>query len=374
MSERILITGGAGFIGSFLADHLVARGDTVRVLDSLDAQVHPDGWPAWLSPGVERLRGDVRDKTVVARALDGVDAVVHCAAAVGVAQSLYRVQHYVDTNVGGTAVLLEAIAERTTRIRRLVVPTSMTAYGEGVYRRRADGAAVRPLIRTADDVARHGWEPVDPLDHGALDAVPTAETAELRARNVYALTKRYQEELATSLGSVYDFSVVCLRLFNVYGPRQALTNPYTGVLAIFLSRLLEGRRPLVYEDGNQTRDFVSVHDVVRAMALTIDHPTLNGAILNIGSGVPRGIRDVGLALADAVGRSDLAPEVSERFRAGDVRHCYADARQAAEQLGFRPTADWQTSLEEIIAWSRSAPVGDQFTRAEDELRARGLVR
>lgn len=374
MAERVLVTGGAGFIGSFLADHLVARGNTVRVLDSLDPQVHPEGWPAWLSPAVERIRGDVRDKAVVVGALDGIDVVVHCAAAVGVAQSLYRVQHYVDTNVGGTAVVLEAIAERTTRIRRLVVPTSMTAYGEGLYRRRADGAVVRPAIRTADDVERYGWEPVDPETHGPLDVLATAETAELRARNVYALTKRYQEELATSLGAVYGFPVVCLRLFNVYGPRQALTNPYTGVLAIFLSRLLEGHRPLVYEDGNQTRDFVSVHDVVRAMTLAIDHPSLDGVVLNVGSGVPRRIRDVAADLAGALGRADLAPEVSGRFRAGDVRHCYADGGRAAELLGFRPTADWRTSLEEIIAWSRSAPSGDHFARAEDELRMRGLVR
>jgi len=374
MPERILITGGAGFIGSFLADHLVARGNPVRVLDNLDSQVHPDGWPTWLNTGVERIRGDVRDKAVVARALDGIDVVVHCAAAVGVAQSLYRVQHYIDTNVGGTAVVLEAIAERTTRIRRLVVPTSMTAYGEGVYRRRADGATVRPAIRSAEDVEQYGWEPVDAETHGALDVLPTAETAELRARNVYALSKRYQEELATSLGAVYGFPVVCLRLFNVYGPRQALTNPYTGVLAIFLSRLLEGRRPLVYEDGNQTRDFVSVHDVVRAMALAIDHPSLDSVVANVGSGLPRRIRDVAGDLAEAVGRTDLAPEVSGRFRAGDVRHCYADAGRAEKLLGFRPSADWRTSLEEVIAWSRSAPVGDQFAQAEDELRARGLVR
>jgi dTDP-L-rhamnose 4-epimerase len=249
----------------------------------------------------------------------------------------------------------------------------MTGYGEGVYRRRRDGALVRPEIRTDDDVQRHGWEPVDPETAEPLDAVPTPEDAVLRARNVYALSKRYQEELGLSLGKVYGFPVVCLRLFNVYGPRQALTNPYTGVLAIFLSRLLGGHRPLVYEDGNQTRDFVSVHDVVRAAALAIDHPTLDGVVLNVGTGVARGIAAVGSDLAALVGRADLVPEVSGRFRAGDVRHCFADARRARDLLGFHPAADWQASLAEILEWSRSAPVGDHFERADHELRARGLV-
>jgi dTDP-L-rhamnose 4-epimerase len=262
------------------------------------------------------------------------------------------VQHYVDTNVGGTAVLLEALAERRASPAKLLIPTSMTGYGEGTYRRRRDRAPVRPEIRTDEDVARHGWEPVDPETAEPLEAVPTPEDAELRARNVYALSKRYQEELALSLGKVYGFPVVCLRLFNVYGPRQALTNPYTGVLAIFLNRLLEGHRPLVYEDGNQTRDFVSVHDVVRAAALAIEHPTLDGVVLNVGTGVARRIADVGHDLAALAGRGDLAPEVSGRFRAGDVRHCFADGRRAEVLLGFRPAADWQASLGEILAWSR----------------------
>lgn len=374
MPNRILITGGAGFIGSFLADHFVTSGHSIRVLDSLDPQVHPAGEPAYLAADVEFQIGDVRDKAAVVRALDGIDVVVHCAAAVGVAQSLYRVQHYIDTNVGGTAVLLEAIAERRASPAKLLIPTSMTGYGEGVYRRRRDGALVRPEIRTDEDVARHGWEPVDPETGEPLDAVPTPEDAELRARNVYALSKRYQEELALGLGRVYGFPVVCLRLFNVYGPRQALTNPYTGVLAIFLSRLLEGGRPLVYEDGNQTRDFVSVHDVVRAAALAIEHPRLDGVVLNIGTGVARRIAEVGSDLAALLGRAELAPEVSGRFRAGDVRHCFADSRRAQEALGFTPATDWQESLGEILEWSRSAPVGDHFERADRELRARGLVR
>lgn len=279
MPNRILITGGAGFIGSFLADHFAAKGHSIRVLDSLDPQVHPAGPPAYLAAGVELVIGDVRDKRTVLHALDGIDVVVHCAAAVGVAQSLYRVQHYVDTNVGGTAVLLEALAERGAPLRKLLLPTSMTAYGEGVYRRRADGALVRPEIRSGEAVERQGWEPV--------------------------------------------------------------------------------------ESGT---------GVVRAFALAMDHPTLDGVVLNVGTGVARRIGDVGRDLAAAAGRRDLAPEVSGRFRAGDVRHCYADGRRAEVVLGFRPVVDWQTSLGEILEWARSAPVGDHFERADRELEARGLVR
>src|SRR6185295_637514 len=241
-SERVLITGGAGFIGSFLAERFVADGRMVRVLDNFDPQVHGDAPPS-VPAGIDLRVADVRDKAAVVAALEDVDVVVHAAAAVGVAQSLYRVQHYVDTNVGGAAVLLEALAERKRAPAMLVVFTSMTGYGEGVYRRPSDGRLVRPPIRSEDDVQRYGWDLHDPETHEALEPVPTAEDATLLAGNVYALTKRYQEELSLSLGKTYGFPVTCLRLFNVYGPRQSLTNPYTGVLAIFLSGLLIGQRP-----------------------------------------------------------------------------------------------------------------------------------
>ena len=260
----VLVTGGAGFIGSFVVDRLLAAGHTVRILDNLDPQVHPDGPPAYLAPGAELFVGDVRDRAVLRRVLDGVDAVVHAAAAVGVGQSLYKPEHYVDVNVRGTAALLESLQDGAKGLRKLLVFTSMTGYGEGVYRRPSDGRLLRIPIRTADDIARHGWEPVCPETGESLEPAPTPEDSALLARNVYALTKRWQEELALSLGDVYAFPVVCLRLFNVYGPRQSLSNPYTGVLAIFLSRLVAGEQPVVYEDGGQSRDFISVHDVADA--------------------------------------------------------------------------------------------------------------
>jgi dTDP-L-rhamnose 4-epimerase len=373
VSDRVLITGGAGFIGSFLTDHYVARGAQVRILDSLDPQVHPTGRPAYLSPAAELLVADVRDKAALHRALDGVAVVIHAAAAVGVGQSMYKVQHYIDANAGGTAALLEALIERKQQLRKLIVFTSMTGYGEGMYRRPSDGALLRVDVRTQEQIDRHGWEPVDPQSGEVLVPAPTPEEAAPQAKNVYALSKRYQEELALSLGEFYGIPTTCLRLFNVYGPRQSLSNPYTGVLAIFLSRLLAGERPTVYEDGRQTRDFVSVHDVVRAAALAVEMPASDGMVLNVGTGTGRPIAAIAATLARLVGREELAPEVSGKFRKGDIRHCLADIGKLRATLGFAPETDWEQSLQEIITWSATAPRSDQFQQADRELRAHGII-
>jgi dTDP-L-rhamnose 4-epimerase len=372
-ASRVLVTGGAGFIGSFLVDHFLRAGRPVRVLDSLDPQVHPAGRPDYLAPEVELVVGDTRDKQAVARALEGVDTVIHAAAAVGVGQSLYRVQHYVETNAGGMAAVLEALIDRKQELRKLIVFTSMTGYGEGAYRRPSDGALLRPTIRSQEDVQTHGWELCDPVTGEVLEPVPTPEESTLLARNVYALSKRWQEELALSLGELYGFPTTCLRLFNVYGPRQSLSNPYTGVLAIFLSRLLNDERPTVYEDGGQTRDFVSVHDVVRAVALAIDTPASDGQVFNIGTGIARPIADIARTMARLVGRDELEPNVTGQFRKGDIRHCFADLSRAQQVLGFAPQTDWEASLREIAEWSAAAPKADRFQDADRELRAHGLV-
>lgn len=276
---KTLVTGGAGFIGSFVVDRLLSEGQDVRVVDNLDPQVHPAGRPAYL-PDVELRVVDVRDLPAMVDALEDVDAVVHCAAAVGVGQSLYRVKHYVDVNVGGTATLLQALIEPKQQLRKLVVLTSMTGYGEGVYKRLSDGKLMQPSIRTEEDIRRFGWEPRCPETGEELQPVPTPEDADMSVHNIYALTKRYQEELVMSLADIYGWPAVCFRLFNVYGPRQSLSNPYTGVLAIFISRLEENQPPVIYEDGNQTRDFVSVHDVSQAVMLGLRSSSANGQIIN----------------------------------------------------------------------------------------------
>ncbi|WP_129630703.1 NAD-dependent epimerase/dehydratase family protein [Candidatus Oscillochloris fontis] len=374
MSDRVLITGGAGFIGSFLADYYLAQGAAVRILDNLDPQVHPQGRPEYLAADVDLHIADVRDKDALRRALEGVDVVIHAAAAVGVGQSMYRVQHYIDTNAGGTAALLDVLIERKQNLRKLIVFTSMTGYGEGFYRRPSDGTLLRVDVRTQEQIDRWGWEPVDPATGEVLVAAPTPERAAPMAKNVYALSKRYQEELALSLGEFYGIPTTCLRLFNVYGPRQSLSNPYTGVLAIFLSRIMAGHAPMVYEDGQQTRDFVSVHDVVRAAALAVENPASDGMVLNVGTGKGRTIAEIASTLARLLGRAEIAPTVSGQFRKGDIRHCLADISQLQTTLGFTPQTDWEASLTEIINWSATAPQQDSFQQADQELRAHGIIK
>jgi dTDP-L-rhamnose 4-epimerase len=290
---NVLITGGVGFIGSFMAEKLLSLGYNVSILDNLDPQVHPSGLPDYLPREIiDKLQiNDIRNREALSNALANVDIVVHCAAAVGVAQSLYRVHHYVDVNATGTALLLQLLSERDRPLQKLLIFTSMTGYGEGLYRRPSDGALLRVDMRDESSVEKYGWEPVCHETREVLEPVPTPESSALLASNIYALTKRYQEELSFSIGKVFNFPVVCLRLFNVYGPRQSLSNPYTGVLAIFLSRLLAGQSPVVYEDGHQKRDFISVHDVVNAGVKAIQSPDADGRVINIGNGMPRRIGD-----------------------------------------------------------------------------------
>ena len=372
---RVLITGGVGFIGSFMAEKLLSLGYDVSILDNLDPQVHPLGLPEYLPQEIiNKVQiNDIRDREALQNALVDVDTVVHCAAAIGVAQSLYRVHHYVDVNVSGTALLLQLLSERNRPLKKLLIFTSMTGYGEGLYRRPSDGAFERVDIRDELSIEKYGWDPVCPETHEVLEPVPTPESSALLASNIYALTKRYQEELSFSLGKVFNFPVVCLRLFNVYGPRQSLSNPYTGVLAIFLSRLLAGQSPVVFEDGRQTRDFISVHDVVDAAVKAIQSPDADNRVINIGSGMPRGIGDCAVALAQLLCQ-DIEPLISAKFRKGDIRHCTADITIAQQLLGFSPQVRWEDGLSELIEWAKNAPSSDNFKQAEKELLERGLVK
>ncbi|HET7146316.1 MAG TPA: NAD-dependent epimerase/dehydratase family protein [Gaiellaceae bacterium] len=366
--ESILITGGAGFIGSHLADTLLAQGHRVRALDDLTPQVHGTvDRPAYLAADVELVRGDVRDVEAVSRALDGVDSVVHLAARVGVGQSMYEIADYVSANSTGTAVLLQALAERP--VRKVVVASSMSIYGEGLY--RADGRVVVPQPRTREQLERDEWEPRGP-DGERLEPAPTPETKEPDLASVYALTKYDQERLCLVFGSAYGVPVVALRLFNVYGTRQALSNPYTGVLAIFASRLLNGNAPLVFEDGLQRRDFVSVHDVARAFALALERDDANGLAVNIGSGESVTVLELAAQLAATIG-TEIEPEISGASRAGDIRHCFADIALARETLGFEPRQTLAEGMREIAGWLEGQVASDRVDEAAAELRRRGLT-
>ena len=369
--SRVLITGGAGFIGSHLADLLVAEGHEVRVLDKLVPQVHGDACsrPDYLHDSVDLHIGDVRDPDHVRRALTGIDAVVHLAAAVGVGQSMYEISDYVAVNDLGTAVLLQALLKQP--VGRLVVASSMSVYGEGLAR-TGDGKAIEPDERGLEQLKRGRWEPEGP-DGVPLTPVATPETKHPALSSVYALNKFSQERLCLLFGRAYDVPTTALRFFNVYGTRQALSNPYTGVLAIFGSRLLNGRPPLIFEDGQQRRDFVHVRDVARACAAALERPEAANHAINIGSGVSRTVEDVGRALARAVRRADLHPQITGRFRAGDIRHCFADISRAATLLGFRPEEDFDAGLRELAEWLAGEVAIDRVDEATAELARRGLV-
>src|SRR3954464_1568760 len=364
MPETVLITGGAGFIGSHLADELLAQGYRVCALDALVDQVHAGGnRPDYLDPDVELVVGDIRDPDAVRRALDGVDSVVHLAARVGVGQSMYEIRDYTFENSGGTAILLEALLDHP--VRKLVVASSMSIYGEGLYE------PVQPEPRTREQLERDEWEPRG-RNGEELRPLPTPEWKQPDLASVYALTKYDQERLCLVFGAAYGIPSVALRLFNVYGTRQALSNPYTGVLAIFASRLLNGNAPLVFEDGNQRRDFVSVQDVARAFELALERDGADGRAVNIGSGESVSVLEIADKLAATLG-VDLAPQISGNYRVGDIRHCFADVTLAREALEFSAERRLEDGMAEIASWLEGQVADDQVERAAEELRSRGLT-
>ncbi|MFQ5514523.1 MAG: NAD-dependent epimerase/dehydratase family protein [Myxococcota bacterium] len=371
---KVLVTGGAGFIGSHLVDALLAEGHEVRVLDALDPQVHGRGerWPEYLATDAERILGDVRDPDAVRRVLDGVEVVFHQAAAVGVGQSMYEIERYVSVNSLGAAVLLEAIAARGGRVERMIVASSMSLYGEGAYLDE-DGRAVHPRLRPETQLERREWELRDEQGR-VLRPVPTPETKPPLPTSVYAVTKRDHEELFLSVGAAYRIPTIALRYFNVYGSRQALSNPYTGVAAIFSSRLLNGSPPLVNEDGAQSRDFVHVSDIVQANLLAMRCSADEGRVYNVGTGRPTTVCQVAEWLAARLGL-DVEPQITRRFRAGDIRHCYADIELARRELGYAPRVRFEDDgLDELIAFVREQQPEDHVERATEELLKRGLAR
>ena len=370
MPKIILITGGAGFIGSHLADDLLEQGYGVRVLDSLDPQVHPDGArPRYLSRDVELVVGDVRDGAALRRALEGVDAVFHLAALVGVGQSMYRIDDYTAVNDLGTAVLLQALIERP--VERLITASSMSIYGEGLYL-GPEGRRIENAARQSVQFKNGDWDPLAE-DGTPLQPLPTPEDKQPSLASVYALGKYVQERMPLIVGGAYGIAATALRFFNVFGARQALSNPYTGVLAIFASRLMNGRPPLIYEDGQQRRDFVHVRDVACACRLALERPETTGLAINVGSGRSYTIDEVAVRLADALGKPEIRPEITGRYRVGDIRHCFADMTLARERLGFKPRYDLESGLGDLVEWLEGQIAIDRVDQAAAELSARGLV-
>lgn len=371
MMMRVLITGGAGFIGSHLTDLLLSCGHSVRILDNLTAQVHGPARhrPAYLAREAELIVGDLRNRDTVRCALRGVDAVVHLAAAVGVGQSMYDIASYVEINDLGTANLLETLS--LNPVQRLIVASSMSIYGEGLAR-RPDGSLTSPPHRSEERLRRGMWE-LDDADGESITPVATPESKQPSLRSIYALNKYAQERMALIIGQAYRIPTVVLRFFNVYGPRQTLSNPYTGVLAIFATRLLNNKPPLVFEDGQQRRDFVHVQDVARACQLALEDDGVEDCVFNIGSGQSRTILSIAENLAGVLGKPWITPHVTGKYRAGDIRHCFADVTRSQAELGYEPKVDFNDGLQQLAGWVADEVAEDWVDHAIAELETRGLV-
>ncbi len=371
MAARVLITGGAGFIGAHVANELLAHGYRVRALDSLVPQVHgPERRrPEYLSSEVELIVGDIRDPDALSRALIGIDAVIHLVSLVGVGQSMYQIAEYTSVNNFGTATLLQLLSAQP--VECLVVASSMSIYGEGLYRDSAGNTCIGS-DRTLDQLKAGDWEIRD-AGGEALVPIPTPESKTPALASVYALSKYDQERMSLMVGRAYGMRTVALRFFNTYGPYQALSNPYTGVLSNFAARVLNGNPPLIYEDGLQKRDFVSVYDVAGACRRALESEKAAGQAINISSGVPMTVKEIAERTIRAIGSSSLEPEITGKYRSGDIRHCFADISLARDLLGWIPTITLESGLENLADWLASQSAIDKGLDARGELAARGLI-
>ena len=371
-SKQILVTGGAGFIGSHIVDLLVEEGNSVRILDNLDKQVHANGKkPVWLNEKAEFQIGDVRNRNDLKKALDGIEVVFHEAAAVGVGQSMYEVDYYTDVNTRGTALLLDEIINGNQDVKKILVAASMSSYGEGLYSCKNCGV-VEPKRRSEEQLKKEEWSLNCPKCGEELNPVPTPETKTRECESIYALTKEDQERMFHIIGKTYGLKSVALRYFNAIGGRQSLNNPYTGVAAIFMSRVKNNNAPVVYEDGLQSRDFISVRDIARANVMAMKSNAANYESFNVGTGEPTTILDVSEAIIKAY-NADLKTEVTGKFRAGDIRHCFADVSKINSKLGFEAKNSFENGLNYLIKWSEKETPKDKFDKASEELKKKGLL-
>jgi dTDP-L-rhamnose 4-epimerase len=371
---RVLVTGGAGFVGSHLVEALLREGHTVRVVDALVPQVHGTARvPKYLpTKDVEFIKADVRRPQTWRRVLKGIRVVFHQAAEVGVGQSMYEITKYMDTNTMGTSVMWQELITGKYPAQKILVASSMSIYGEGQYRCRTHGA-VYPALRAESQLRRRDWEMRCPRCHTPVAAEPTSEEKPLMPTSVYAISKRDQEELSLSIGRAYGIPVVALRYFNIYGPRQSLSNPYTGVAAIFSSRLRNGHSPVIFEDGRQSRDFIHVSDIVRANLLAMKRREADDETFNVGTGVATSVGRVAELLAEYL-EVPIKPTIVGKFRAGDIRHCVADVSKIKRRLGFEATVRFEDGLSDLVRWVQEEEAVDRVDRATKELATRGLVR
>lgn len=370
MKYKILVTGGAGFIGSFIVDRLVAEGHEVVILDNLEPQVHQGVAPDYLNKSAKFVKGSVLDYELFRAVVSDVDVIFHEAAMVGVGQSMYQVSRYASANVIGTAYLLDILANEKHNVKKVMVAASMSSYGEGAYECESCGV-VSPPLRSEEQMKSREWELVCSCGK-RLVPIPTNESKPLHPNSIYAVTKANQEQMVLPFCRAYGIPAVALRYFNVYGPRQSLSNPYTGVAAIFMSRIKNNNAPVVFEDGLQSRDFVSVHDIADANLLAMKSHGADYEVVNVGSGKQTTIRNVAETLSRIYGKS-VKPDVTNRYRKGDVRHCFADISKIRSKLGYEPKVSFEDGMKELIGWSETQRSVDRVDEATQELRDKGLV-
>jgi len=370
MTQKILVTGGAGFIGSFIVDSLVKEGHDVVILDNLEPQVHQGNTPSYLSSSAKFVKGSVLDYDVLKKEVADADVVFHEAAMVGVGQSMYQVTRYVSANVMGTAYLLDILANEKHNVKKVMVAASMSSYGEGAYNCKSCGI-VYPALRTEEQLKSKKWELICNCSK-QLEPIPTPESKPLHPTSIYAITKSNQEQMTLTVCKAYGIPAVALRYFNVYGPRQSLSNPYTGVAAIFMSRIKNNNSPTIFEDGLQSRDFVSVHDIVQANLLALKSNAADYEVLNVGSGQVTTIKNVADILAKLYGK-DVSAKITNTSRKGDVRHCFADISRIKKLLDYTPKVTFEQGMAELIKWSETEQSTDKVEQATEELKSKGLM-
>ena len=372
--KKILVTGGAGFIGSHIVEALVRRGHKVRVLDNLEPQVHGEGAeiPEYISRDIEFIKRDIRNKDEVKKALKNIEIIFHQAAAVGVGQSMYQIEKYMEVNTLGTARLLDILVNEKHKVEKLIVASSMSVYGEGEYVCSKCGS-VYPNLRSLQQLKDRKWEMHCPICNRDVKPVPTKEEKPLYPTSVYAISKRDQEELCLNVGRAYAIPTVILRYFNTYGPRQALSNPYTGIAAIFSSRILNHHPPLIFEDGLQSRDFTHVNDIVQANLLALEKKKANYEVFNVGTGRQLTVLDMANIL---IGKLSFKgkPEIINKFREGDIRHCYADISKIKKRLNFKPKIKFEKGISDLIKWVSQQSAVDLVEKARKELEQKGLTK
>ncbi len=373
---KILITGGAGFIGSHLCQRLASENFDITVIDNLLPQIHgKDG----LSPlrksipkSVKFVNGDIRDHVLLEQLVANQDVIVHLAALTGTGQSMYQIQDYTDTNVNGTSVLLESIIKQHASIKKIILASSRSVYGEGAYSCEIDGI-VYPLARTERAMLQKDFEVRCPKCDRVVEAVPTKESADINPGSVYAATKHTQEQLASLIGQALNLQTIILRFQNVYGPGQSLSNPYTGILSVFSTNIRNEKNLNVFEDGKESRDFVYIDDVVESIYIAVTQIAGSG-IYNVGSGIMTTVLEVAEYLKKSF-ESNIHIEVSGNFRLGDIRHNLADITKISKSYGFKPKVTISEGLQKFVDWVKTQPVGNNaYEQSINEMKKIGLLK